>query len=118
MMNKVFKLLTVLVFVFFGMQAVAQESGKEGYVLMKVTSDILDCPHFSVLLPQELNDKKKIELTKTDNKTYMLFKAKNYSEATSDEFYAIVKEINFPTDNIVELVVKEDYEEVIQLINE
>jgi hypothetical protein len=117
-MNKIFKLMTVLAFVFAGMQTIAQEADNEGYVLMKVKSDILDCPHFSVLLPQELEMKKKIKLTKTDNKTYMLFKAKNYSDSTSNEFYQVVKEIYFPTENIVELIVKEDYDEVMKLINE
>lgn len=112
------KSCVVLIVVLFGTQMFAQtqQESKEGYILMKVKSDILDCPHFGVLLPQELNDKKKIELTKTDNKTYMIFKTKNYSDSTSVEFYDVVEEINFPKETIVELIVKPHLNDVMKLI--
>lgn len=120
MLRNLVKISIVLIVMFFGGNSFAQtqQTSVEGYVLMKVKSDILDCPHFSVLLPQELQDKKKIELTKTDNKSYMLFKAKNYSDSTSNEFYSVINEINFPKQTIVELIVKDSLEEALELINE
>lgn len=118
MQNRIIKVLVVVTLVLFGSQIYGQDTiVKEGYVLMKVKSDILDCPHFGYLLPQELLDKQKIELTKTDNKTYMLFKTNSFSEIeTKKGFYKVVKDIQFPSENIVELVLKEDYESILKLI--
>lgn len=120
MQKIIINIVLVLALVFVSSQVVYSQDTivKEGYVLMKVKSDILDCPHFGYLLPQELLDKEKIELTKTDNKTYMLFKAKNYSELkTKEGFYKVVKEIQFPSENIVELILEEDYDKALELID-
>ncbi len=88
-----------------------------GYLLMKVKSDILDCPHFSIILPQELNDKQKIELVKSDNKTYMLFKIKTTNSDAIERFNAVIQAIQFPKENITELINKETYSEIEELLH-
>lgn len=120
MIRKLLKIIVVLSLVFVGIETIAQEKVEEGsgYVLMTVNSDILCCPHFSYLLPQELENKKGIVLEKTDNKTYMLFKANSYSDSTSKEFYEIIKEIQFPITNIEKLTQKENYKDIIKLIED
>ena len=87
-----------------------------GYILMKVKSDILDCPHFSVILPQELVDRQKIELIKTDNKTYMLFKVKTTNNDAIERFNSVIQAIQFPKENITELIDKESYSEIEKLL--
>ncbi len=112
--------LAIVLFAIIGIQQSGYSQNTDttahGYILMKVTSDILDCPHFSVLLPQELSDKQKIEMLKTDNKTYILFKVKTTNDDAIERFNSVIQAIQFPKENITELINKETYAEIEELL--
>ena len=121
-MTAIIKTLTLVTILFISgvQQSVFSQNidtTANGYILMKVKSDILDCPHFSVLLPQELTDKQNIELIKTDNKTYMLFKVKTTNDDAIERFNSVIQAIQFPKENITELIVKESYSEIEKLLS-
>lgn len=113
------KIIVVCAFVLITFSAVSQNSSgsnnatmQNKYIILKVTNDILDCPHFGMLIPQVVEQKLYSNvIDKNPIEKYLIVHTTNNNlteEEYRQKFTWLLDSIQFPKTSIKEIIISNE----------